>query len=88
MLVFIAVTFGIVFYLTPSALPWFFVCLFFLGIGGADFAVYTLCLPVQHPTGCRAVLLRFPLRMQDSVERASRFWLEQESSTTDRWEFP
>lgn len=30
------------------------VCLFFLGLGGANFAVYTLWLPEQYPTECRA----------------------------------
>src|ERR1700733_1649694 len=54
MVVFIALTFGKVFYLGPTALPWFFVCLFFLGFGGANFAVYTLWLPEQYPTECRA----------------------------------
>src|SRR5580704_17001153 len=37
MMVFIALTFGKVFYLGPAALPWFFACLFFLGLGGANF---------------------------------------------------
>jgi MFS family permease len=59
MLVFIAVTFGKVFYLGPTALPWFFVCLFFLGLGGANFAVYTLWLPEQYPTECRATAFAF-----------------------------
>jgi MFS family permease len=59
MLVFIALTFGKVFYLGPSALPWFFVCLFFLGLGGANFAVYTLWLPEQYPTECRASAFAF-----------------------------
>jgi len=59
MLVFIALTFGKVFYLGPSALPWFFVCLFFLGFGGANFAVYTLWLPEQYPTECRASAFAF-----------------------------
>ena len=54
MLAFIALTFGKVFYLGAAALPWFFVCLFFLGFGGANFAVYTLWLPEQYPTECRA----------------------------------
>ena len=54
MMVFIALTFGKIFYLGPTALPWFFVCLFFLGLGGANFAVYTLWLPEQYPTECRA----------------------------------
>jgi len=59
MLIFIALTFGIVFYMGPSALPRFFVCLFFLGLGGANFAVYTLWLPEQYPTECRASAFAF-----------------------------
>jgi MFS family permease len=59
MVIFIALTFGVVFYLGPRALPWFFVCLFFLGFGGANFAVYTLWLPEQYPTECRASAFAF-----------------------------
>ena len=59
MMIFIALTFGKVFYLGGSALPWFFVCLLFLGIGGANFAVYTLWLPEQYPTECRASAFAF-----------------------------
>jgi MFS family permease len=59
MLVFITLTFGKIFYLGGSALPWFFVCLFFLGFGGANFAVYTLWLPEQYPTECRASAFAF-----------------------------
>ncbi len=59
MMVFIALTFGKVFYLGAAALPWFFVCLFFLGLGGANFAVYTLWLPEQYPTECRASAFAF-----------------------------
>jgi len=59
MMIFVALTFGKVFYLGPAALPWFFVCLFFLGIGGANFAVYTLWLPEQYPTECRASAFAF-----------------------------
>ena len=59
MMVFIAITFGEVFYLGASALPWFLVCLFFLGFGGANFAVYTLWLPEQYPTECRASAFAF-----------------------------
>ena len=59
MAVFIALTFGKVFYLVAAALPWFFVCLFFLGFGGANFAVYTLWLPEQYPTECRASAFAF-----------------------------
>jgi MFS family permease len=59
MMIFIALTFGKVFNLGPAALPWFFVCLFFLGLGGANFSVYTLWLPEQYPTECRASAFAF-----------------------------
>jgi MFS family permease len=59
MMIFIALTFGKIFYLGAAALPWFFVCLFFLGIGGANFAVYTLWLPEQYPTEYRASAFAF-----------------------------
>jgi MFS family permease len=50
----IVVAFGYVFYLTTAALTWFYVCVFFLGFGGANFALYTLWLPEQYTTDCRA----------------------------------
>lgn len=59
MLVFIALGFGYVFYLGANALVWFFVCLFFLGVGGANFAVYTLWLPEQYRTECRGSAFAF-----------------------------
>ncbi len=59
MLVFISVGFGYVFYLKQGALPWFMVCLFFLGVGGANFAMYTLWLPEQYRTECRASAFAF-----------------------------
>jgi MFS family permease len=59
MMVFIPLTFGKVFYLGGRGLPWFFVCLFFLGLGGANFSVYTLWLPEQYPTGFRASAFAF-----------------------------
>ena len=59
MLIFVALTFGKIFYMGAAALPWFFVCLFFLGLGGANFAVYTLWLPEQYPTECRASAFAF-----------------------------
>jgi MFS family permease len=58
MFVCISVGFGYVFYL-ENALPWFMVCLFFLGIGGANFAVYTLWLPEQYRTECRGSAFAF-----------------------------
>ncbi len=59
MMVFIALTFGKIYYLGGAGLPWFFVCLFFLGFGGANFSVYTLWLPEQYPTECRASAFAF-----------------------------
>lgn len=55
----IAVGFGYVFYMTANALPWFFVVLFLLGLGGANFAMYTLWLPEQYSTECRASAFAF-----------------------------
>jgi MFS family permease len=56
----IAVAFGYVFYLPGNvALPWFIVSLFFLGVGGANFAMYTLWLPEQYDTSCRATAFAF-----------------------------
>ncbi len=54
----IAAGFGFVLYL-PHALGPFFVVLFFLGLGGANFAVYTLWLPEQYGTECRASAFAF-----------------------------
>ena len=59
MMVSIALIFGKIFYLGAAALPWFFICLFFLGFGGGNFAVYTLWLPEQYPTECRASAFAF-----------------------------
>jgi MFS family permease len=54
----VAIAFGYVFYM-PSALMPFFVLIFFLGIGGANFAMYTLWLPEQYSTSCRASAISF-----------------------------
>ena len=54
----IAVGFGYIFYL-PNALAPFFAVLFFLGVGGANFAMYTLWLPEQYSTECRASAFAF-----------------------------
>jgi MFS family permease len=59
MFVAIAVGFGYVFYLGENALAWFLVSLFFLGIGGANFSVYTLWLPEQYRTECRGSAFAF-----------------------------
>jgi MFS family permease len=55
----VAIGFGYLFYLRTDALRWFMVCLFFLGVGGANFAMYTLWLPEQYSTECRASAFAF-----------------------------
>jgi MFS family permease len=59
MLVSIAVGFGYVFYLPGDAMNPFLACLFVLGFGGANFAMYTLWLPEQYPTDCRGSAFAF-----------------------------
>jgi MFS family permease len=59
MLVTIVIAFGYVFYLPTDALKWFLVCLFFLGIGGANYTVYSFWMPEQYGTECRASALAF-----------------------------
>ena len=59
MAAFISLGFGYAFYLDQHTLFWFMICLFFLGIGGANFAMYTLWLPEQYPTECRASAFAF-----------------------------
>ncbi len=59
MAVFITLGFGYSFYLPNDSLQWFLTCLFFLGVGGASFCVYTIWLPEQYPTECRASAFAF-----------------------------
>ena len=59
MLLFLPLTFGYVFYMGNDALTWFMVCTFFLGIGGANFAVYSFWLPEQYGTDCRVSAFAF-----------------------------
>ncbi|MBI3047305.1 MAG: MFS transporter [Acidobacteria bacterium] len=51
--------FGYVFYQPSNVLTTFFVCIFFMGLGGANFAVYTIWLPEQYTTDCRASAIGF-----------------------------
>jgi MFS family permease len=53
----IAIGFGHVFY--TGSLLLFMTVLFVLGLGGANFAVYTLWLPEQYSTECRASAFAF-----------------------------
>ena len=59
MMVSLWVAFGQVFYLQAHALEWFMVCTFFLGLGGANFIVYSFWLPEQYGTECRASAFAF-----------------------------
>jgi MFS family permease len=59
MAVFIWLAFGYVFYLRTSALAWFMVCVFLLGVGGANLVVYSFWLPEQYTTDCRASAFAF-----------------------------
>jgi len=54
-----AIGFGYVFYLTENALTWFFVLVFFMGLGGANFAGFTVWLPELYTTDCRASAIGF-----------------------------
>jgi MFS family permease len=51
--------FGWAFYLEQASLRWFFAFVALLGFGGANFCVYTLWLPEQYPTACRASAYAF-----------------------------
>ena len=42
-----------------GALSWFMICLFFLGLGGANFTLYSFWMPEQYGTECRASALAF-----------------------------
>ncbi len=55
----ISIGFGYFFYAREHALLRFMTCLFFLGIGGANFSVYTLWLPEQYRTECRGSAFAF-----------------------------
>ena len=53
-------SFGWAFYLPGGrALPAFLVILFFLGVGGANFAMFSLWLPELFPTEIRATAFAF-----------------------------
>jgi MFS family permease len=55
----IVLAFGHVFYLRQNALGWFLACSALLGLGGANFIVYSFWLPEQYGTECRASAFAF-----------------------------
>ncbi|HTB20782.1 MAG TPA: MFS transporter, partial [Bryobacteraceae bacterium] len=60
MLIFLWVAYGYVFYLPAKiAINWFLISTFFLGLGGANFVVYSFWLPEQYPTECRVSAFAF-----------------------------
>ncbi len=59
MAVSIAFGFGYAYYLDQHALGWFLAALVVLGFGGANFTMYSLWLPEQYRTECRASAFGF-----------------------------
>jgi MFS family permease len=59
MAVSVSLSFGYAFYLQRNALVAFIISLFFVGIGGASFCVFTVWLPEQYRTECRASAFAF-----------------------------
>jgi MFS family permease len=55
----IAFGFGYAYYLPHHAIAWFLVSLAVLGFGGGNFAMYSLWLPEQYRTECRASAFGF-----------------------------
>jgi MFS family permease len=55
----ISAGFGWAFYRASDALPWFLTILFFQGVAGANFTMYSLWLPEQYRTECRASAFGF-----------------------------
>jgi MFS family permease len=58
MVVGVMIGFGYVFY-QPASLMTFFALIFVMGLGGANFALYTLWLPEQYNTACRGSAIAF-----------------------------
>jgi MFS family permease len=59
MLFSISLGFGYAFYLREHALAWFLALLFVMGFGGANHTMYSLWLPEQYRTECRASAFGF-----------------------------
>jgi len=59
MMLAIWLAFAHVFYMQQNAIAWFLVCSALLGLGGANFIVYSFWLPEQYDTECRASAFAF-----------------------------
>jgi K+ transporter len=79
----ISVGFGYVFF-QPGALKIFFGILFLLGLGGANFGVYTIWLPEQYSTECRGSAFAFATSVGRLPARASRSLSAPACSTSAR----
>jgi len=55
----ISIGFGYLYYLASNALTWFLAMLFVLGFAGGNFAMYSVWLPEQYRTECRASAFGF-----------------------------
>lgn len=73
MFTFLLLAFGHVFYMGDHAITWFMICTFFLGIGGANFIVYSFWLPEQYGTDCRASAFAFISNIGRFVAAGSTF---------------
>jgi len=73
MAVSVLLSFGYVFYLPEHALVWFMSCLFFIGVGGASFCVFTVWLPEQYHTECRASAFAFATSFGRFIAAGSTF---------------
>ena len=72
MLLAIILSFGWAFYL-PGGLSVFMVILFFLGLGGGNFAAFSLWLPEQYETGVRATAFAFCTSVGRFIGAAATF---------------
>jgi MFS family permease len=71
--VFVVLAFGYVFYLHEHALAVSLVCLLFVGVGGASFCVFTVWLPEQYRTECRASAFAFATSVGRFVAAGATF---------------
>jgi MFS family permease len=65
--------FGHVFYMQNHPIGWFTLCSFLLGLGGANFIVYSFWLPEQYGTECRASAFAFTTNFGRFVAAAFTF---------------
>lgn len=69
----IPLAFAYAFYLPANAVNLFIACMFFVGVGGASFGVFTVWLPEQYPTACRASAFAFATSFGRFIAAAATF---------------